>query len=73
LFDDLQQLAESASVVSIIVGHPKFRFQPELRFHVVFFNVNVDRLLRCSFIGVEEKPEAAIVKTTGMAITLTKF
>jgi hypothetical protein len=48
--DDLQQLATSAGIVAIILGHADFRYQPEFCFQVVFLDVNVYRLTRRSFV-----------------------
>jgi hypothetical protein len=62
ILDDLQQFPKRSSVVTIIVCHTHFRFQPEFCFNIVFFNVNVNRLAWRSFIGIEEKPETPMVE-----------
>ena len=48
--DNLQQLTESPGVIAIIVGYLNFRFQPELRFQVVFLNVDMNLFPRRSFV-----------------------
>ena len=72
-FDDLQQLAESAGIVAIIVGQPDFRFQPEFCFDVIFIDVDMNRLTRRSFIGIEEKCEPAITEDHWHNFTLPQF
>jgi hypothetical protein len=57
-FDDFQQLAKSAGIVAIIVGHPDLRFQPVFRFLMVLFDVDVNRLTRRSFVRIKEKLES---------------
>jgi hypothetical protein len=73
VFDDLEQFPELSGVVAIIVGHAEFRLQPELCFHIVFFNVNVERFARRSFIGTEEKSEAAMLKDDRHGYHFNKF
>jgi len=49
-FDDPQQLTENSGVVAIILGYSNFRFQPEVRFHVVFLDVNMHLFTRRALI-----------------------
>jgi len=48
--DDFQQLAESAGVVAIIVGHFNFRYHPEFCFEIVFPDVNMHWFAGRSFV-----------------------
>src|ERR1700677_455990 len=47
---NLQQLTESSSVVTIIVGQPNLRLQPEFRLRVTLLNVDVDLLTRRALV-----------------------
>ena len=60
--DDLQQVAKRATVVTIIVGHSDGGLEPDLCFVAVLFDVDVHRLTRRAFVGIEEKSEVAITK-----------
>lgn len=62
---DFQQFAKHTSIVAIIVCHSNLRLQPEFCFRRARNIVNVNRLTRQSFIGVEEKTETAILKDCG--------
>jgi hypothetical protein len=61
-FDDRQRLTKSAGVVAIILSHMNIWIQPEFRFHIVFFDVNMYRLMRRSLVGIEEEPESALAE-----------
>jgi hypothetical protein len=61
--DNPHQLAKSAGVITIIVGHVNFRMQPEFRFLIIFLNVNVHRFARRSFVRIEEESEATLTKS----------
>src|SRR6266568_9270487 len=60
--DDPDQLTKSSGIVAIIVGYLNRRSQPEFCLQLILFNMDVDWFTRRSFIGIEEKPEAALPK-----------
>jgi hypothetical protein len=59
---NLQQFAERTSIVTVIVSDPNIRTQPELCFDSTLFYVDMDRLARCPFVGIEEEPETTFEK-----------
>jgi len=54
-FNNLQQLAENAGLITVIVRYANFRLQPEFRFHIVFLDMNVDRLAWHAFVQNRRK------------------
>ena len=58
--DNFNKPTKRACVVTIIVGYLDFWTKPELRLHVIFLHMDMDRFSGRSLVGVEEEAEAAL-------------
>jgi hypothetical protein len=60
--NDYQQLAKDPRAIALIVCHADLWSEPEFRFNLVLFNVNMGGLARRSFVGLEKEPEPSFSK-----------
>jgi predicted phosphoribosyltransferase len=63
--DDAAEHRERPRVEAAIVRHIHFGLKPELGFGAVLEHVDVDRLERIAFVGIEEEAIAVVAKDDG--------